>query len=63
MSFTSIYSPQHKPSRYVQLAQVLRTRRRSAPHGWTVRRTSNDYKDRLKHVRCQKKSSPDGSSA
>jgi hypothetical protein len=31
MSSTYIYSPQHKASRYVQLAQVLRTRGRSVP--------------------------------
>jgi hypothetical protein len=34
----------------VQLVQVLRTRGRSAPHGRTVRRTSNGYKYRLKPV-------------
>jgi hypothetical protein len=42
-------------SRYVQLAQLLRTRRRSAPYGRTVRRTSNDYIDRLKPVRAVRK--------
>jgi hypothetical protein len=51
MSSTSIYSPQLKPSRYVQLAQLLRSRGRCAPHVRTVRRTSNGYKDRLKPVR------------
>jgi hypothetical protein len=42
-------------SRYVQLAQLLRTRGRSGPHGRTVRRTSNGYIDRLKHVRVVRK--------
>jgi hypothetical protein len=56
MSSTSIYSPQLKPSRYVQLAQVLPTRRRSTTHGRMVHRTSNDYKDRLKFVRAIRKS-------
>jgi hypothetical protein len=40
----------------VQLAQVLRTRGRSAPHGRTIRHTSNDYKDRLKPVSAIRKS-------
>jgi hypothetical protein len=56
MRSTSIYNPQLKPSRYVQLAQLLHTHRRSAPHGWTVRRTSNDYKDHLKPVSAIRKS-------
>ena len=55
-SSTSIYSPQLKHSRYVQLAQLLRTRGRSAPHGRTARRTSNDYMDRLNPVRAIRKS-------
>jgi hypothetical protein len=41
MSSPSIYSPPHNSNRYVQLAQFLRTRGRSAPLGRTVRRTSN----------------------
>jgi hypothetical protein len=40
----------------VQLAHVLRTRGRSAPYGRTFPRTSNDYKDRLKHVSAVRKS-------
>jgi hypothetical protein len=40
----------------VQIAQLLRTRGRSAPHGRTVRRTSNGYKDHLKHVSVVRKS-------
>jgi hypothetical protein len=56
MSSTSIYSPQLKPSRYVQLAQLLRTRGESAPHGRMVRRTSNNYKGRLKPVSAVRKS-------
>jgi hypothetical protein len=56
MSSTSIYSPQLKPSHYVQLAQLLRTRGRPAPHGRTVRRTSNNYKGRLKPVSAVRKS-------
>jgi hypothetical protein len=56
MSSTSIYSPQHKPSHYVQLAHVLRTRGRSAPHGRTVHHTNNGYNDRLKLVSAIKKS-------
>jgi hypothetical protein len=40
----------------MQLAQVLRTRGRSAPYGWMVRRTSNDYKDCLKPVGAVRKS-------
>jgi hypothetical protein len=35
----------------VHLAQLLRTRGRSAAYGWTVRRTSNRYIDRLKPAR------------
>jgi hypothetical protein len=41
---------------YVQLAQLLRTRGRSAPLGRTVRRTSNDQISRLKYVRAARKS-------
>jgi hypothetical protein len=37
----SIYSPLHISNRYVQLAQLLRTRGRFAPLGRTVRHTSN----------------------
>jgi hypothetical protein len=37
-----IYSPPQNSNHYVQLAQILRTRGRSAPLGRTVRRTSND---------------------
>jgi hypothetical protein len=48
-------APQHICSRYVQLAQFLRTRGRSAPYGRTVRRTNNDYIDRLKPVRAVRK--------
>jgi hypothetical protein len=55
MSYTSIYSPQHIYSRYVQLAQFLRTRGRSAPYGRTVRCTSNNYIDRLKPVKVVRK--------
>jgi hypothetical protein len=54
-SSTSIYSPQHIHRRYVQLAQLLRTHERSAPRGRTVRRTSNDYIDRLKPVKAIRK--------
>jgi hypothetical protein len=39
----------------VQLAQLLRTRGRFAPHGHTVRCTNNGYMDRLKPVRAIKK--------
>jgi hypothetical protein len=39
----------------VQLAQLLHTREQSAPHGQTVRCTSNDYNDRLKPVRAIRK--------
>jgi hypothetical protein len=39
----------------VQLAQLLRTCGWSAPHGWMIRRTSNDYIDRLKPVRAVRK--------
>jgi hypothetical protein len=56
MSSTSIYSPQHKTSHYVQLAHVLRTRGRFTPYGRTIRRTSNDYNSRLKRVRAIRKS-------
>jgi hypothetical protein len=56
MSSTSIYSPQHKHRRYVQLAQLLRTRGWSALHGRTVRRTNNGYIDRLKPLRAVRKS-------
>ena len=52
---TSPQHPQHKHSCYVQLAQLLRTRERSAPHGQTVRRTSNGYIDHLKPVRAVRK--------
>jgi hypothetical protein len=55
MSSTSIYSPQHIHSRYVQLAQLLRPRGLSAPYGRTVLHTSNGYIDRLKPVRTVKK--------
>ena len=55
-SSTSIYSPQLKPSRYVQLAQLLRTRGRCALHVRMVRRTSNGYKDHLKPVSAIRKS-------
>jgi hypothetical protein len=48
-------TPQLICSRYVQLAQFLRTRGRSAPYGQTVRRTSNGYIDRLKPVRAVRK--------
>jgi hypothetical protein len=48
-------APQHICSRYVQLAQLLRTCERSAPYGRTVRRTNNDYIDRLKPVRAVRK--------
>jgi hypothetical protein len=48
--------PQHKASRYVQLAQVLRTRGWSAPHGRTVCLTSNGYNARLKCIRVVRKS-------
>jgi hypothetical protein len=41
-SSPSIYSPPHISNRYVQLAQFLRTRGRSAPLGRTVRRTGNN---------------------
>jgi hypothetical protein len=51
MRSTSIYSPQHIHSRYVQLAQLLRTRGRTVPYGWMVRRTSNGYINRLNPVR------------
>jgi hypothetical protein len=54
-SSTSIYSPQHIHSRYVQLAQFMCTRRRSASYGQTVHRTSNDYIDRLKPIRAVRK--------
>jgi hypothetical protein len=47
--------PPRVTSRYVQLAQFLRTRGRSVPYGRTVRRTSNDYIDRLKPVRAIRK--------
>jgi hypothetical protein len=40
-SSPSIYSRLQISNRYVQLAQLLRTRERSAPLGRTVRRTSN----------------------
>jgi hypothetical protein len=56
MSSTSIYSPQLKLSRYVQLAQLLRTRGWSTPHGWTIRRTSSSYKNRLKPISTVRKS-------
>jgi hypothetical protein len=56
MSSTSIYSPQLKHSRYVQLAQVLRRHGRSVLYGRMVRRTSNGYKDRLKLVSAVRKS-------
>jgi hypothetical protein len=56
MSSTSIYSPQLKPSRYVQLAQLLRTRGLSAPYGRTVRCTSNGYKNCLKPINTVRKS-------
>jgi hypothetical protein len=46
-------APQHKPSRYVQLAHVLRTRGRSASRG-----TSNGYKDRLKPASAVRKNQP-----
>ena len=55
-SSASIYSPQHKPSHYVQLAHVLRTRGQSAPHGRIVRHTTNRYNDHLKHVSAIRKS-------
>jgi hypothetical protein len=58
MSSTLIYSPELKHSRYVQLAQVLRMRGRSTPHGRTIRCTSNDYKDRLKFVSAVRKVKP-----
>jgi hypothetical protein len=48
-------APQNMCSCYVQLAQILRTRGRSTPYGWTVRRTSNGYIDRLKPVRAVRK--------
>jgi hypothetical protein len=41
MSSPSICSPLLISNRYVQLAQLLRTRGRSAPFGRTVRRTGN----------------------
>jgi hypothetical protein len=56
MSSTSIYSSQHKASRYVQLAHILRTRGRSAPYVRTVCRTSNIYNSRLKPVSAFRKS-------
>jgi hypothetical protein len=56
MRTTSIYSPQHKASRYVQLAHILRTRGRSAPYGRTVHCTSNSYNSHLKHVSAVRKS-------
>jgi hypothetical protein len=40
----------------MQLAHVLRTRGWSAPHGGTVRCTSNGYNDRLKLVSGVRKS-------
>jgi hypothetical protein len=58
MRCTSIYSPQPKHICYVQLAHVMRTRGRSAPHGRTVRRTSNGYKDCLKPINAVRKSQP-----
>jgi hypothetical protein len=42
----------------VQLVQVLRTSGQSAPHGRTVRRTSNGYKERLKPVSAVRKNQP-----
>jgi hypothetical protein len=51
-----LFIAQHKPSRYVQLAHVLRTRGRSASYGRTVCRTSNGYKDRLKLASAVEKS-------
>jgi hypothetical protein len=39
----------------VQLAQVLHTCGRSAPHGRTIRSTSNSYKDHLKLVSAVRK--------
>jgi hypothetical protein len=56
MSSPSIYSPLHISNRYVQLAQLLRTRGWSAPLGWMVRRTCNDYISCLKYVRAVRKS-------
>jgi hypothetical protein len=41
-SSPSIYSPPHISNRYVQLAQFLRTRGRSAPLGRIVHRIGND---------------------
>jgi hypothetical protein len=40
----------------VQLAQLLHTRGRFVPHGRTIRRTSNSYKDHLKPVSAVRKS-------
>ena len=40
----------------MQLAQLLRTRGESAPHGRMVRHTSNNYKGRLKPVSAVRKS-------
>jgi hypothetical protein len=51
MSSTSIYNPQHIHRRYVQLAHLLHTCGRSAPHGRTVRHTSYGYIDCLKPIR------------
>jgi hypothetical protein len=48
-------APQHICSYYVQLAQILRTRGRSAPYDRMVRCTSNDYIDCLKPVRAVRK--------
>jgi hypothetical protein len=50
MSSTAIYNPPLNSSRYVQLAQLLRKRERSAPYGRTVRRTCNGYNSCLKSV-------------
>jgi hypothetical protein len=48
-------APQHKCSCYVQLAQILCTRGRSAPYGQMVRHTSNGYIDCLKPIRAVRK--------
>jgi hypothetical protein len=56
MSSTCIYIPPLNSSCYVQLAQHLRTRGRSAPYGRTVCRTGNNYNSCLKHVRAVRKS-------